>query len=232
MHRAEWKLRQGSAIPSVSDILIGMGFTPNHVDLAVQCHGEDIEACIQFILSLQASSPSASDSFFPAESKSGDSLRSSYDSVLLCVADEELPSLTELDSVKKDCASDTEGTDRYKRCYGGDLSQIDICEEILTSHASGSGSASGSGNGNANSNGNAATAQNGSIDPEEHFMNYLWTYAFRYDFWSKQSIRTFLADPSLLGPNSGISQLDACRRILANRISPFFPFSHIQSPRS
>lgn len=191
LHRAEWKLRKGSAIPSVSDILIGMGFAPNHVDLAVQCHGEDIEACIQFILSLQASSQSNSDSFFPAESKSSDSLRSSYDSVLLCVSDEELPSLTELDSVKKDCASDSEGNDRVKRCYGGDLSQIDIYEEIRMSNANGNtnGNTHTNGNTNSNSNGSASSNLNGSLDPEEHFMNYLWTYAFRYDFWSKQSIR-------------------------------------------
>lgn len=172
----------------MSDILIGMGFAPNHVDLAVQCHGEDIEACIQFILSFQASSQSNSDSFFPAESRSSDSLRSSYDSVLLCVPDEELPSLTELDSVKKDCVNDSEGNDRVKRCYGGDLSQIDIYEEIRMSNANGNTN----GNTNSNSSGGVNSTLNGSLDTEEHFMNYLWTYAFRYDFWNKQSIRIHL----------------------------------------
>lgn len=162
----------------MSEILIGMGFAPSHVDLAVQCHGDDIDACVQFILSMQSTANSVSDSFNPVESNSMDSLRSSYDSVLLCVSDEELPCLTELETVKKDCAEDIELNDRYKRCFSGDLSQIDIVEEINDPNSN-----------VINSNSGNSNALNGSLEKEDHFMDYLWTFAFRYDFWNKQFIR-------------------------------------------
>ena len=116
--RWEWKLREGVSSPSVADTLIGMGFAPSHVDLAIRFHGEDIDSCIQFILTLQASANTSSVSFTPSSSISFDSHVSSLDSILLCMSDEELPSLTDLETVQKDCFEANHVNDPNMRYFG------------------------------------------------------------------------------------------------------------------
>ena len=111
--RWEWKLREGVSSPSVADTLIGMGFAPSHVDLAIRFHGEDIDSCIQFILTLQASANTSSVSFTPSSSISFASVYRAARNITTNSL-----SLEHLETVQKDCFEANHVNDPNMRYFG------------------------------------------------------------------------------------------------------------------
>lgn len=91
-----------------------MGFTCEQAELAVQIEGENMDRCVQFLVTLAESKRPS----FPSKST-----ELSFDSVVLCVSTEEegtLPPQLPSNDIRNDCSADEEFATNSRRLFGQD----------------------------------------------------------------------------------------------------------------